>query len=243
MSCVSSCDNCKKCKKEKCECEPKCGTCHKKQSKCGCKKEICLEAGRGRQCNDCGKKDCGCKKEKKCNKCGKQECSCNKRPKCNACQRGSCKRHNYYRQARREYGDDRIVIDRKNVYDVTLDNKQGHPWDRHINTTNKAFAINGVKGKVLHVKPGQDYHFNVKQDYEDIGGGAAHHGDNQFYFTTDPAGGATKPGYDPRPLPKSPGPISHGMVKLHVHNDYPDLFYYQSRNNAYMGGAIVVDRS
>jgi len=133
-----------------------------------------------------------------------------------------------------------LTISKKNEFQVMVDGKEGHPWERDITTTDKCFSIDGHKGGTVYVKRGEDYYFDVKQNYKSVEGHETNKEKNHLYFTSDHSGGKTLIGGHSKPLPGSPDPISHGRVKLHIGRDCPDVFYYQSAEHKFMGGTIVV---
>lgn len=127
---------------------------------------------------------------------------------------------------------------------VTNVSKIGHPWEHRITTTNQCFAVNGEKGKTLFLKRNIKYTFIFNQTPNENTGVL----DHALYFTSDPGGGI-KGGkyaefdpcsYDPIPLDKTPDPYKIGSRSFIITNSFPTIFYYQCRNNSFMGGIIFV---
>jgi len=125
----------------------------------------------------------------------------------------------------------RCVQGRK--FEIMLGSKVGHPWEHRI-MGNRAFIVNGVAGKAIHVTRGHTYKFNVKG----LDG-------NRFYLTHDVQGGmkgvqADSPNFDPVKLPGTHDPMANGEFELNVTHDFPKMFYYQSRDNNCLGGMFFV---
>lgn len=121
-----------------------------------------------------------------------------------------------------------------------MEDKKSHPLAGRICDTDKAFAINGVHGKNIHVRRGQTYKFQVNVDLK------SNH-PQPFYFTTDPAGGLMgdmcESSYDPAELAGTMKPVASGLYTLKVDDKTPKHFYYQSRNCKFLGGHVFVHSS
>ncbi len=134
-------------------------------------------------------------------------------------------------------------------YTITTPLKAGHPWEHHITETDRAFSVTypsckTVKGGTIRVKRGKKYTFTFNQTSQTQ--------PFQFllFFTTDPTGGKAGgkvPGdvdpvnYNPIPIPTTPAPFGSGSQSFTVTNNFPKIFYYQDRNNQFMGGLIIVE--
>jgi len=158
-------------------------------------------------------------------------------------------RLNHRRERQQE---DHMVLKPHDEFIVHVVDKWDHPWEHRITETDKAFAINGIKGSTLHLHRGHTYNFSVRQEPT---GWAQTNNWNQteespnfthfFYFTKDPLGGpkgvdADNPTYDPVPLEGTPQPWGNGKGFLKITREFPQYFYYQCRNYRYMGGLIIV---
>lgn len=118
---------------------------------------------------------------------------------------------------------------------VTLVEKKSHPHAGRICDTDKAFAIDGMLGKDLHVTRGKTYKFVIQGDNK------AH--PQPFYLTHDPAGGLAgdmcESNYDPVPLAGTFKPTHQGEVVFVVPHDFPQFSYYQSKESKFLGGRII----
>ena len=127
----------------------------------------------------------------------------------------------------------------RSVYTFTLVPKRGHPMENRIIGSTKCFALEGELGKTLYVTRGSRYNFELIQSQNERGGY-----DHQLMFTTDPLGGNGDvlccAGYTPGKLNGTPDPIGAGTFVLHIREDFPEIFYYQSTTHAGMGGLVVV---
>ena len=123
------------------------------------------------------------------------------------------------------YEESEIELGKKK-YTVTFDKKCGHAMEDDI--VDKVIYINGHQTPILKLTRGYTYYFNVKQK------------DNKhtFVLTRNPAG---KIGCDVKPLRGSFDPVARGCVKYHVTACTPKYFYYQSSNDAFMGGLVIVE--
>lgn len=122
---------------------------------------------------------------------------------------------------------------------ITLVPKDGHPQEKRILGTDKCFAVDGEKGKVLILNRGSSYRFDVIQATNAQGGY-----DDFLFFTADCLGGpgdvCCAPGYTPERLPLSPAPIGAGTVRLTIQPNYPPVIYYQSTTHPGMGGMMFI---
>lgn len=123
---------------------------------------------------------------------------------------------------------------RGNVY-ITVVSKEGHPNACRI-AGSKAFAVNGVKGGLLKLVRGRTYNIHFEQKCEVEG-----RYDNKLFFTMDVSGGPPVMACNPCKLPGSFDPIPAGTISFWVDPCYPDFFYYQSKENAFLGGTIVLE--
>lgn len=81
------------------------------------------------------------------------------------------------------------------------------------------FYINGVPGKLLELKPGEEYTFSI-----DAPG-------HPFYFTSSDRGGS-----DDKNILGGVPPTDRGIVKFTMLDSYPESFYYQCKIHSFMGG-------
>lgn len=113
-------------------------------------------------------------------------------------------------------------------FNITFGSKCGHLYEKDI-CGDKAIYVNCKQGPILKLKRGFVYYFNVKQKCDDY----------SFVLTKNPVG---KIGcVAAEPLCDSFDPITHGCAKYHVTSKTPKYFYYQSSNDAFMGGLILVE--
>ena len=178
----------------------------------------------GRKCG-CGmtksswkQESCGCgvtaqtdwkKKSWKWGKAGKSDCN-----------KGLCVKPN------KKWGKKVKVKGRR--FTVTVVDKQGHPWSQHCGGP-MCFAIDGVKGRTLHLNRGSTYVFDISQG--NVQGFAI----LWFLLTSDPMGG------NPQcKLPMAPPPMSNGSMTVTIDHSYPSTCYYNSSTSRAVGGLIVI---
>jgi hypothetical protein len=142
-----------------------------------------------------------------------------------------------------------------------LTSKIGHPWESHI-TGLEAFAVNNIKGRTLHLERDTRYYFTYAPKYEpckEIPNEKAADEDDEtianilkckkgpppvpcvgdcLYFTTDPTGQPVSV------LPGTPAPFpAKTTVSFTIEDFFPDVFYYQSSSEAFLGGLILVKKN
>ena len=103
--------------------------------------------------------------------------------------------------------------------------------------TDKVFMIDGRMASKLYLNRNKVYRFEIKidltKDYP-----------QQFFFTTDPAGGpmgdGCSSGWEPPRLSGTPAPLASGFMDVKFTKDHPDVFYYQSKEHKFNGGHIFL---
>lgn len=178
----------------------------------------------------------------------------------------SCKKSgdkNYEKYCKKELDEDRAC----DHFVISVTTKDGHPWCHRIIGTNDALAVNGIKGKTIHVWRGKSYKFTFKQNlgngydaaYSEYAGcpppdtcDACQIPQQEpygIYFTEDPMGGRKGDASDcsefvPVALEGTPSPVNcNCTIKFTIGKKFPGIFYYQTANYRCMGGVIVVHDS
>ena len=109
-------------------------------------------------------------------------------------------------------------------FTVTIGSKVGHQWSRY-NPNESSYHINGKNGPVLHLYRGQTYFFDIQQEDSE----------HSFVLTNKPDGGEGS-----LLIANSFAPTSNGVVSFNVDESTPRFFFYQSINERYMGGLVIV---
>jgi len=112
---------------------------------------------------------------------------------------------------------------------VDITRKNDHPYT--LDRESKVYSVDGVKAKTLHVVRGHKYMFHVNQNANKTG-----NYNHKLYFTESPIGGES----EIHKNTLNAKSVCNGPLMLDVTYDLPDYFYYQDRNQKYMGGLIVV---
>lgn len=107
---------------------------------------------------------------------------------------------------------------------VTFAPKVNHPWLGQGST--QGFIVNGKEGGTISLKRNTPYKFIYASP------GGAH----PLYFTTSSTGGVGM--NDAERIKNSPELDKEGSTIITFGKNYPDNFYYQSANDAKMGGPI-----
>lgn len=121
----------------------------------------------------------------------------------------------------------------------TTPDKTGHPWFNRIYDSDRAYAVNGIKGDTIYLRRGRRYFFTYRPS-SDL--------DQQFglLFTEDPAGGkkgdqTANPEYEPHEIVGIPPAITDfKTVSFEIHPSFPKIAYYQDRYSKFLGGLILV---
>ncbi len=132
---------------------------------------------------------------------------------------------------------------KKNHFVITKIPKNGHPSASRI-TGQYALAVNGQLGGKIHFKKGRRYfitYLGKISDNDDNtvtqGGRNTEDDDSDILlFTEDPAGGkeAKELHEDIDILPRL------NTLSIRIEKWYPDIFYYQDKNDSFLGGPILV---
>ena len=130
------------------------------------------------------------------------------------------------------------------VFVLTLEDKEGHPWQHRIMDSSYGWAVNGRKGATIHVVRGRSYQFKINPGW-DYQGQSDYRNHHRVYFSADPVGGPTgywssMPSYSSQPLDGTPAAAHYGVVTLNVTNNLPSVFYYTGTQSVLQGGTIIV---
>ena len=119
---------------------------------------------------------------------------------------------------------------------ITVDEKDGHPWQHRIFDTPHCLVVNDEKGKTMFLKRNTRYFFTFHNNNDS---------NHELFFTTDPAGGKkgdqTAGEYEPGEILGTPRPFAEfKSVSFIITNTFPKVFYYQDRQHKFLGGMIFI---